>query len=712
MGILESNRVDFTTFQFEGKARRWWQAYLLSRPAGLPPLAWDQFTHLFLEKYIPPSEIEELRGQFKRLCQGHLSLTDYDVRFTDLSCHVAIILPTNAERVRRFIASLYPKIQVVDIARRIEHIHNRSGEFAPREKRPQQFGGFNGAPPGCRGQFMRGQPSRSMQSAPPPARSAPRDASLLFDPWSTYSYVYSLFAHYLDVSRESLDIPVYVSTPMGDSVVGDWVYWSCVARHMVRKGCLDYLAFVRDTTIEISTLDSVPVVREFFNVFPADQPGMPLDRDINFGIDLVPGTEPISTLPYRVAPKEPRELKEQLQELLEKGFIRRNMSPWGTPVLFVKKKDRSMWMCMNYCQLNKVIIKNNMGEHEKHLRLVLQTLREQKLYAKFSKYEFWLDFVAFLGNVVSVEERPLALDIQSLANRLVRLDISKHSRVLQCIVDQSSLLERIKARRYNDQHLLVLRETVLQGGAKEVSIGEDGVLWLQGHLCVPNVDVLKEKILEDAQNSRYSIHPGDTKMYRWSSCHIPVVTTYSSARLAQIYIQEIVRLHGVPISIILDRVPQFTSHFWREYRVSGIDSCPWPSFLTTIAISPASRWLHLRIYMVDDVVRPIRWFVPDEPRLYGTVLVKVALEKVPLKVSPMKGLMMFGKRGMLSPRFNVPFEVLRRVGEVSYELALPPSLSGVHPVFHVSMLQRYHADRSHVLDHSMIQLDKCLDYEE
>ncbi|XP_070029899.1 uncharacterized protein [Nicotiana sylvestris] len=87
-------------------------------------------------------------------------------------------------------------------------------------------------------------------------------------------------------------------------------------------------------------------------------------------------------------------------------------------------------------------------------------------------------------------------------------------------------------------------------------------------------------------------------------------------------------------------------------------------------------------------------------------------EKVLLKVSPMKGIMRFGKKGKLSPRFIGPFEVLRRVGEVAYKLVLPPNLSGVHPIFHVSMLWRYHADLSHVLDFSTIKLYESLGYEE
>ncbi|XP_070026077.1 uncharacterized protein [Nicotiana sylvestris] len=188
-----------------------------------------------------------------------------------------------------------------------------------------------------------------------------RDSLVLFDPGSTYSYVSSLFAHFLDIPRESLGTLVHVSTLVGNSVVVDSIYRSCVvifcgfetradlllldmtnfefilgmdwlspyhaildchaktvtlamlefprlewkgssvntssrvisflkARHMVKKGCLAYLAYVWDTTTESSTIDSVPVVREFADVFPSDLLGMPLDRDIDFCIDLAPGT--------------------------------------------------------------------------------------------------------------------------------------------------------------------------------------------------------------------------------------------------------------------------------------------------------------------------------------------------------------------------------------------------------------------------------------
>jgi hypothetical protein len=246
----------------------------------------------------------------------------------------------------------------------------------------------------------------------------------------------------------------------------------------------------------ISPLDEIPVLCEYLDVFPDELPGMPPDRDVKFVIELQPGTAPISKRPYRMPPKELAELKTQLQELLDKGYIRPSSSPWGCPALFVKNKDGSLRMCVDYRPLNAVTIKNKYPlpridvlfdqlagakvfskidlrsgyhqikirpcdipktafstryglyeflvmsfgltnapayfmylmnsvfmteidkfivvfiddiliysksekEHAKHLRVVLQRLRDHKLYAKFSKCEFWLKSVKFLGHTIS-----------------------------------------------------------------------------------------------------------------------------------------------------------------------------------------------------------------------------------------------------------------------------------------------------------------------
>ena len=105
-------------------------------------------------------------------------------------------------------------------------------------------------------------------------------------------------------------------------------------------------------------MDEILVVKEFPDVFPKELPGLPPVREVEVSIDILLGTTPIAQTPYRMAPTEFAELKIQLQELLDKGFIRPSISPWGAPVLFVKKKDGTFRLCIDYRQLNKVTIKN------------------------------------------------------------------------------------------------------------------------------------------------------------------------------------------------------------------------------------------------------------------------------------------------------------------------------------------------------------------
>ena len=105
-------------------------------------------------------------------------------------------------------------------------------------------------------------------------------------------------------------------------------------------------------------MEDIAIVRDYPNVFPDDLFGLPPEREVEFIIDLALETTPISKAPYRMAPMELKELKIQLQELLDKGFIRPSVSPWGAPVLFVKKKDGSMRLYIDYRELNKVTVRN------------------------------------------------------------------------------------------------------------------------------------------------------------------------------------------------------------------------------------------------------------------------------------------------------------------------------------------------------------------
>ncbi|GJS41847.1 putative reverse transcriptase domain-containing protein [Tanacetum coccineum] len=245
----------------------------------------------------------------------------------------------------------------------------------------------------------------------------------------------------------------------------------------IQKGCQVYLAQVTSKKAEDKSgekrLEDVPIVREFLEVFPKDLHGIPPVRQVKFQIDLVPGAAPVARAPYRLAPAEMQELSTQLQELSDRGFIRPSSSPCGAPVLFVKKKDGSFRMCIDYRSrvyskidlrsgyhqlrvreedipktafrtryghyefqvmpfgltnapavfmdlMNKVckpyldrfvivfiddilIYSKSIKEHEGHLKLILKLLKEEELYAKFSKCEFWLSKVQFLGHVIDSE---------------------------------------------------------------------------------------------------------------------------------------------------------------------------------------------------------------------------------------------------------------------------------------------------------------------
>ncbi|GJX26513.1 putative reverse transcriptase domain-containing protein, partial [Tanacetum coccineum] len=166
------------------------------------------------------------------------------------------------------------------------------------------------------------------------------------------------------------------------------------AQEYMAKGCQVFLAQIsakkEEDKSERKQIKDVPIVRDFPEVFPEDLPGLPPARPVEFQIDLILGAAPVARAPYRLAPSEMKELSEQLQELSDKGFIRPSSSPWGAPVLFVKKKDGSFRMCIDYHE----------REHEEHLKAILELLKKEKLYAKFSKCEFWILKVQFLGHVI------------------------------------------------------------------------------------------------------------------------------------------------------------------------------------------------------------------------------------------------------------------------------------------------------------------------
>nr|GEX18973.1 hypothetical protein [Tanacetum cinerariifolium] len=183
---------------------------------------------------------------------------------------------------------------------------------------------------------------------------------------------------------------------------------------------LGLLASLMDTSSDGSSLETHPIVQDFSDVFPEELLGIPPEREVEFGIELILGNQPISKASYRMAPIELKELKEQLQELLDLGFICPSVSPNRYPLpridkLFDQLQGAKFFSKIDlksgYHQLRFVIVfiddilvySKTKEEHEDHLRIVLGTLRQENLYAKFLKCEFWLGQVAFLGHIVSAD---------------------------------------------------------------------------------------------------------------------------------------------------------------------------------------------------------------------------------------------------------------------------------------------------------------------
>uniref|UniRef100_A0A2N9I1S3 RNA-directed DNA polymerase n=1 Tax=Fagus sylvatica TaxID=28930 RepID=A0A2N9I1S3_FAGSY len=880
-----------------------------------------------------------------------------------------------------------------------------------------------------------------------------------------------LAANYASVDCRSKKVKFQIPGEMEFSFVGSGASVTpCVisalqARRMLRKGCRGYLATVRDTQQDELKLENIPIVSEFPEVFPEDLPGLPPDREIEFSVDLLPGSGPISKAPYRMAPAELKELKEQLQELLDKGFIRPSVSPWGAPVLFVKKKDGSMRLCIDYREINRVTVRNkyplpriddlfdqlqgaqifskidlrsgyhqlkikpddvpktafrtryghyeflvmpfgltnapaafmdlmnrvfkpfldqfvvvfiddiliyskSKEDHERHLRLVLQVLEEKKLYAKLKKcyYRRFVEGFSHLAMPLTrLTQKGVKFEwseeceqsFQELKRRLVSApiltipdgsggliiysDASKkglgcvlmqHGRVVayasrqlkpyeqnypthdmelaavvfalkiwrhylygvQCEIftDHKSLkyiftqkelnmrqrrwLELIKdydltikyhpgkanvvadalsrkstgnlaamlttQRQYTggfeevaqagDPHLQKMKLMVESGAPSEFCIHEDGSLRFGNRLCVPNDPDLKEEILSEAHNTGYTVHPGGTKMYRdlkgtfwwnnmkreiagyvarclvcqqvkiehqrpggllqplpipewkWEHISMDFVTGFprtpngndsiwvivdrltksahflaikiglSLERLAKLYVNEIVRLHGVPHSLSssdrwasLKGTIQILEDMLRacaiDFRGSWEEHLPLVEFAYNNSYQASIQMAPYEALYGRKCRSPICWDDIGERKILGPEIVQHTVDKIQLirerlrsaqsrqksyadtrrrkleyqvgdhvflRVSPTKGVMRFGIKGKLSPRFIGPFEVLERVGEVAYRLALPPMLAGVHNVFHVSMLRKYVPDCNHVVAYEPLQLREDLTYEE
>ncbi|XP_021601664.1 uncharacterized protein LOC110606926 [Manihot esculenta] len=183
------------------------------------------------------------------------------------------------------------------------------------------------------------------------------------------------------------------------------------------------------------------------------------------------------------------------------------------------------------------------------------------------------------------------------------------------------------------------------------------------------------------------------------SAHFLLVRThYSLEKYAELYINEIVQLHGVHLSIISDRDPRFTSRFWEKLH----EALGTKLNFSTVFHPQTDGQSERVIQTLEDMLRNLK---------RKAIAYEVG-DKVFLKVSPWKRVLRFGKKRKLSPRFIGPYEIIERVGLVAYRLTLLPELDKIHNVFHVSMLRRYRSDPSYVISSETIDIQPDLTYEE
>ncbi|GJX64688.1 putative reverse transcriptase domain-containing protein [Tanacetum coccineum] len=367
---------------------------------------------------------------------------------------------------------------------------------------------------------------------------------------------------------------------------------------------------------EKKRLEDVPIVQDFPEVFPKDLSGLPPTRQVEFQIDLVPGAAPVARAPYRLAPSKMKDLSEQLKELSNKGFIRPSSSPWGAPVLFVKKKDGSFRMCIDYRELNKLTVKNRYPLPR--IDDLFDQLQGSSVYSK--------------------------IDLRIGYHQLrVREEVIPKTAFGTRYGHYEFQLVFIQQTEVNAERTIQTLEDMLRA----CSIRIFGKGWVN-HL----------PLVEFSYNNSYhaSIKAAPFEALYGRKCRSPVCWTEVGE--AQILGPELIQETTEKIIQIKQRM-QAARDRQKSYA--------------------------------DLKRKPMEFQVGD---------------KVMLKVSPWKGVIRFGKRGKLNPRYVGPFKVLEKVGEVAYKLELPEELSRVQILFTTKFWKKCHADETLAFRLDGLHLDR------
>nr|GEW68281.1 putative reverse transcriptase domain-containing protein [Tanacetum cinerariifolium] len=525
-----------------------------------------------------------------------------------------------------------------------------------------------------------------------------------------------------------------------------------------------YHGSLPDTSLDGPRLESYPVVQNFPNVFPDELPGLPPEREVEFTIELIPGAQPISKAPYRMTPVELKELKDQLQELLKRGFIRSSVSSWGAPVLFVKKKDGSMRqgrniriifvLCWKFC-VRKGFMQNSRSAITKWPRPT--TVTEVRSFLGLAGYyRRFVEGFSLLAlpltklmrkgeKFVWNEEREKSFE--ELKRRLVSsplLTLPSGTGGYQIYSDASKkglgcvLMQHGKVIGYALRQLKPYDENYLTHDLELAAVVFALKIWrhylfretcdiFTDHKSLKYIFTQKElnmrqrcwlELLKD-YDANIQYHPGKANVVA------NTLSRKNSGIMACLKIQpEIIKdLEIMEVELVVRDSEGYIASLKIEpnliLRIKEAlkeDGKLWSVVQNMKNVKQKDFW-------VDD--HGVIWY--ESPELVEVTNEKVAIaieklkearsrqksyadhyrralefkprDRVFLKVSPCRGVRRFSLKGKLSPRLIGLFEILDRVCEVSYHLALPPQLSHVYNVFHVSLLRGYNYHPLHVVQY-------------
>ncbi|XP_074342584.1 uncharacterized protein LOC141680189 [Apium graveolens] len=364
--VSDDFKTDYAGYFLKGEANFWWETTRALESEG--PVSWARFTELFLEKYFPDclqSQLEKAR----RFQQGLKPEVRSGVVALQLKTYTSVVQAALVIESDQILASK----ERSDKKRKFDS----GADKADREESSQKFSRKFGR---NRNKRFRKQGFSQTSFGVTSIASAPAQSTKPTVECKSFDKEHGGQCR-KDVQCFKCDKKGHYASEYNSGNPGV-TYFTCEdnvrvtyqgqklekkflsileVRKLLRQGCEAYLAHVVDTEKEALSLDEIPVVSEFSDVFPDELPGLPPDREIEFSIDLIPGAEPVSKAPFRMTPVEMKELVIQLQDLLDKGTN---------------------------------------DDHAEHLRIALQRLKEKQLYAKFLKCEFWLEEVQFLGHIV------------------------------------------------------------------------------------------------------------------------------------------------------------------------------------------------------------------------------------------------------------------------------------------------------------------------